>query len=388
MGRVSVDVFSGQEGIGALARDWDDLCSQPGSEEYYQTWPWYQAYLTALAPASQEMLFFRVMREGHAIGIFPMVRFPVTLGGFRFRALGFPQHDYLGTAGAPLPKPHAVAAMEALVDFLETGRAGEWDMVLFASVAETSDLGPAMDACRKNRSARLHQRYSRYLECGGADGQVPRGMSSSFRRNLRRLSRRGAQLGTLSLEVVSERHLLPSAFQEFAELESSGWKGADGTATAVNCNSNVRHYYEVLLDEFGRRSMASINLLKCGRDYIAGQVCLGADGALHILKIGYRESYAAIAPGFLLLERVLEHYGADGVVRRVGLETNPPWATLWGAHQIAHYDCYIFRNSGRGILASTLVRARGLGKRVLRFWHSHVSDWRQRWPALRSRDQK
>ncbi|GAB4507905.1 MAG: hypothetical protein Tsb0026_05140 [Sulfuricaulis sp.] len=94
-----------------------------------------------------------------------------------------------------------------------------------------------------------------------------------------------------------------------------------------------------------------INVLLLDGKCIAVQFCLLTDSTLYILKIGYDESHAQIAPGYLLLEQMLRDYIDGHLVHSLSFVTDPPWTQLWRARSLAVYDCTVYNHTARGWLA-------------------------------------
>jgi CelD/BcsL family acetyltransferase involved in cellulose biosynthesis len=89
----------------------------------------------------------------------------------------------------------------------------------------------------------------------------------------------------------------------------------------------------------------------------------------NILKIGYDETHSAMAPGNVLLERLLQDISTRKTLTRVDLISDMAWHRNWKAAQEDVFTLYLFNRSPRGIGAWSVMQARnmmgGLG-RVLR----------------------
>jgi hypothetical protein len=101
-----------------------------------------------------------------------------------------------------------------------------------------------------------------------------------------------------------------------------------------------------------------INLLWLNGSCIAGQFCLLVDRVLYLIKIGYHEKHAHLAPGNLLMERVLADGSRDATMRAISFVTDPPWSHLWRPESRLVSNYYIFNRTLPG-LASYLARRMG-----------------------------
>jgi hypothetical protein len=90
---------------------------------------------------------------------------------------------------------------------------------------------------------------------------------------------------------------------------------------------------------------------------VSGQRC-------YLLKIAYDEAHASVAPGNLLLERVLQKYESHPAIKHVDLVSNAAWHTSWKPVVRDVHTHLLFRRSPRGLLAWSLLRGKGPMKRL------------------------
>lgn len=131
-------------------------------------------------------------------------------------------------------------------------------------------------------------------------------------RRLRRLSEQGI---TPKLECVVEPGLMPEAVADFGRLESSGWKGREGTAVAAD-NEQGR-FYTLLLERFARRGEAKAYRYWFGNQLVAMQLCIESRSTAAMLKTTYDEKFKSFAPGILMRTAMLEQMFASPGLRRI-----------------------------------------------------------------------
>jgi CelD/BcsL family acetyltransferase involved in cellulose biosynthesis len=142
----------------------------------------------------------------------------------------------------------------------------------------------------------------------------------------------------------------------------------------------VEAFYRSLIREYSIPNACVINILLLDGKCIAGQFCLLTDGVLYILKIGYNESYAQIAPGYLLLDQVLRNYVDGRLVHNVNFVTDPPWTHLWRAKSLAVNECTIYNNTARGWLAYLWTRGKQKIRTLVPMRSSETPDARRQTP--------
>lgn len=167
---------------------------------------------------------------------------------------------------------------------------------------------------------------------------------TNLRHNINRRRRRAAEQG-LSSKLVARRapEEVAVAISEYGRLESSGWKGRDGTAVAPD-NAQGRYYREVF-EHFCARGEGVIYQLLLGDRVAASDLCLIRDGMMIVLKTAYDESLNDFSPALLMREQILRELYSQGQVRVVEFYGRVmEWHTRWSEESRAMYHINFFRH--------------------------------------------
>jgi len=174
----------------------------------------------------------------------------------------------------------------------------------------------------------VHYTYaSKYLRFADGWDAFLAGYSPSFRNTMGKKMRRLERRGQVRLDVYSEPSHLPAAFENFLQIEDSGWKGAKGTS--ILKQPHVHEYYRYLLEHFGRLGLCRVSLLFVGDTAVAGHFGIEIGDCLYLLKIGFREDYAHDSPGALLLHKLIEHCCQHGSTKTMSFVTGVSWIDRW-----------------------------------------------------------
>ena len=131
--------------------------------------------------------------------------------------------------------------------------------------------------------------------------------SKNLRANIRRyLNRAKREAGLPEFSIRANSEDMTSGVRRFGELESAGWKGAAGTAVAIENKQGA--FYADVLSRFALTNQAEICELSIGNQLI--------------LKTAYSESLARFAPIRLLLYRLLEDCLASQSTKAIEFYTN------------------------------------------------------------------
>lgn len=182
--------------------------------------------------------------------------------------------------------------------------------------------------------------------------QRPRKLIQNMRRYLRRLQ---SEPGGERLTVISAPESIEAAVQRYAELESSGWKGREGTAVSSD-NSQGRFYAEVMR-EFAVRGEALVYELWLGEDLLASRMLLLRGGMAVMLKTAFHEQFERFAPGRILLLRTLEDLFTRAPGGGVEFYTNAESDLLaWSTSQRWINHVSVYRHRGLPALYGLLRR--------------------------------
>lgn len=150
------------------------------------------------------------------------------------------------------------------------------------------------------REIREVQRYERALlhSTLDADSYWEANVRAKKRKELRRIQKRLAEIGTIECRVLTDVSEAPRWCAEFLRLEAAGWKGDEGTALAANADDTAFFRSAVMA------ALASDRLLFLRLDLDGHPVAMlvnflhGAGG--FSFKIAFDENMARFSPGVLI----------------------------------------------------------------------------------------
>ena len=172
------------------------------------------------------------------------------------------------------------------------------------------------------------------------DGDLKR----KFKSNLRNRERRLERLGQVDFTVVKGGADQQAALGTFYALEASSWKGARGTAIALQ--KSVRDFYDELVERTAPDLW--IPVLSVAGRAAAAQLIRVHGRTLFMLKTAYDPAFAPYAPGQLLTARLIR-YGIDhGMVNLDFLGESMTWKSDWEPRLRCHYRVVLFAPSAKG----------------------------------------
>lgn len=143
-----------------------------------------------------------------------------------------------------------------------------------------------------------------HIELNTDYGSYWQSRGKNLRQNMRTVRNRLEKNGyTFQLHCITDAEQVAEAVAQFARMESSGWKGEQGTA--VSFDSGQGQFYVDLLQRYCRHGAACIYYLSFNETVVAMDLCLQQDGTVIILKTTYDEAFSEYSPAMMLHQKLL-----------------------------------------------------------------------------------
>lgn len=347
---VEVEVFRGREGFTRLKKDWNALLLQHPCPRFFHLFEWWQVYLETLEP-HPDSVFFVLFRDRHnPLALIPLKQRTWRFLGVRVRELGFPNHPHMPLQDAlyrPRVDVHALFSQWLRRSSKEA--ALPWDVVRLNGVLSES----ALASDHANGFEKREGPACAYFDCDRPYEKIYRGFSKSQQANLRKARNRWAKESDGRIFTVTEPAEVTSRFMEFLRVEASGWKGADGSGTAIALHSELKQFYERLISELSPTGKIRLYLLELRGEVIAANLCIVSHGTFYGLKMGYDPQWSRLSPGALLCEYILKDAAANPSIRHVNCLTYMEWTRSWRPEICKVYNLILFNSTPIGYLCRT-----------------------------------
>lgn len=370
--KITVSTYQGRSGLDAIESQWQAIAATQPRKRFFHLFSWYRSYINTLETDPASVHFFVVHRDGVPTGLFPLKSARRTLFGIPFRTLEFPSHPHLDLSDVLLGgAPQETSLLKALVSYLSRQHRLRWDLIFLPNLLEDSLALRSLQTHPPARSSFGPRKRSGYLNAQSSFADALARIPGTFRRNLQRLGHRLERAGQVSFECYTDTAELTAHFDEFLAVEASGWKGSEGTQSAIRCEDSTTDFYRQLITGATDPQVCRIHVLRLDGKCIAGQFCMLVDGTLDVLKTGYDEAYAEFGPGGLIMLRTLRLCCEDPAIQRLSFVTEPPWASRWRAELEPVHSAMIFNRSLLGLAGSWYARLRPI---IAKFSHKGARE--------------
>ena len=199
-----------------------------------------------------------------------------------------------------------------------------------------------------------------YLSLPKSNEEYLARLAPSFRKNIARQARKLFALSGAAVEFVDATQATPAHLEAFIATEATGWKARKGNAVARRAELSA--YYEAVTQRLARSGALVWTLIHGDQRVLAVGLGVRMGNKLALDKIAYDEAYSAVAPGNVLIAKIVEHAIAGGMTELYFL-TDHEWNRRWQAETRDTYDVAVYRPIARALLPWYLP---DLARRTLR----------------------
>jgi CelD/BcsL family acetyltransferase involved in cellulose biosynthesis len=335
-----VDVHTKPEAFAALADEWDALAERCGGGLLYRH-RFLQLWCEHFAPGETLRVLTLRTATGLLTAALPLLLRRTLIYGVPVRELCAMANVHSGRFDLLADNPPE-AARAFLGLLLEQA---DWDVLKLIDVPQGGRAEALVDAAGAAglRSGRWPSMNSPYIDLPVSWSEMEQTLSSRFRANMRRRWRRVAELGVVSTDLCdgSDPAILRARLDEGLQLEAKGWKGRGGTAICQA--SDTLEFYTALARQAGSDGRLRLWFLRLDGQAIAFQYGLQDGSRYLLLKPAYDEAHGSVAPGHLLIEKVLQDCITRGLLQFDFLGPDMLWKRDWASRHRPHGWLYLFR---------------------------------------------
>lgn len=358
-----MEVVHGLSGLASAREHWERLTRR--DHRYWLQFPYFEEMLRHV-PWGSESVAFYLWRDaaGGVQAIVPLrfQRLPIRRVSFNCAVLVASTFDEVTCQSSSCDFPcagpaEAEQALRAVVAHLRRSSA-KASVLLLGRVTRHSAAYAAASAVETSARPFAAVGGSKWMSVDRPFAELKKALSGKFKISLRSTRRNLDALGLVEFGTTVRGDAdFDRVFDEFLQIEASGWKGADGTGTGllVNATSNQRDFLTALAKRSDVSTM-ELHRLTVNGECIASQLWMREGTCRVAFKIGYREEYARYQPGHLLIEHVLADSCADATLTSVDFVSDAAWLDKWRVEYEPWHHCYLPISRVGGTLASQLLR--------------------------------
>lgn len=359
---MNIRVVSGRTGLQTLESDWRRLASQ--SPHYFHDFDWYREYISVEYETESEIRFLIAEEGQRVVGILPIERrverirrIPTSIWAIVGSRLG----DVLMLASSSdllaESSESARKLVKGAVDVLKR-TSPRTSLLLVGRVFGESSANTAI--------AKISGRRFSYVK-GGVNwfdldrpyAQLHEGLSANFRANLRKARKRADAAGAIRFSISRPSSTdFQLAFEQFKEIEGTGWKGRlpEGSALESGRNNKQLRFLESIYLNGRIGCEPFIARLMLQGECISALLGWRWKSTVAVPKIAYDEGFSRLSPGNLLVKELFEHFCADPDIRWADFMADAAWHAPWKPVFQAHHWSYFPLAPVRGNALVSLLK--------------------------------
>jgi hypothetical protein len=299
--------------------------------------PWSLSVATALQ--LEQVVFYTVYDDCQLIAVVPFEHRVRWYGPVRMRSLHLPADSNIYLNDIVLDRNYANEDVldAVLADILSQPNGFQWDYCELRKFNSRS----ALYAHLQGRDFDIRQiAESVYIPC--RDASDIQKISKKTWKNASRLSRKAAgDVGELLLTHNMPDEAMEPWFEDFMRIESSGWKGEEGTGTSLLVDQKGQAFFRSLIVDNAGNWETRVYVLRFGDVKVASVLCVRCGSVLYVLKQGYNEEYKAYGPGSILVKTLIEIMAENPEIMGINLTTAPPWSDRWHFNRVSVHEAML-----------------------------------------------
>jgi len=301
---VDVELITDRQQFAGMKRVWNEVLERSGVDHPFVTHEWISAWWDNFHPTGTPYIL--VVKEGPSVvALAPLMLDRGKMYGCpirRLHGMGNVYSERFELLLGDRPKE----AAEALWAYLRT-HAHRWDVLELRQVpieSPTLTWLPELATRDGCSIGRWPSSESPYVAVTGQWDDYYKGRKKVHRADMRkRLASLEAQ-GPVEMEVVQSDADLDRNFEDALHLESSLWKGAQGTA--ISSRPDSKTFYRDVIRTSARSGWLRLYFLTVAGKRIAVRIALLFRNRVYMLKSGYDPQYKPYAPGHVLSHKILD----------------------------------------------------------------------------------
>ena len=290
---------------------WKSLLLQTRGASFFQSLDWLEAYWRHFG-GDQRLRVLLVCAENRPVGILPLVvrTEPTRVGPVRI--LTYPLHDW-GTFYGPIGPNPTATLLAGLRHIYQTPR--NWDLVDLRWVdLDGTDRGRTPTAMEQVGLPSRQQAWQQapVVELDDTWPAYWASRDARFRQNVERCSRRLDERGDVVLvryrpdpEPGEEADPRWDLYDACEMLARRSWQGSSDDGTTLS-HPSVRDFLRDAHAAAARCGSLDLNLLLLNGRPIAFAYNYQMDGRVYGLRKGFDPDFAAMSPGLVLQQRMLQ----------------------------------------------------------------------------------
>lgn len=352
---ITTEIINSSEKFYAMREEWNALLEKSGVKNPYLTHEWFSSWWKGYG--SDKKLFTIAIKDNdECAGFAPMMKYKTKLVGIPIEAIGFISNHW---SGSDFLIKDANKSNEVVAKILEC-MLKERRIIILSYFNQNSNAYLALDRILKTQ--RIHHSYTTkdalYINLEGTWQDYLKKRTSSFRDESKKKRKRLEKLGVLEFSRFRGNFDIDKVLNDVKTVSDQSWQNKKGVA--ILSTQNGIDFYKKLTEEWLKKNVVDISLLKLNQKAIAYQVGFQINGGFCAFETAYCEEYHDFSPGMVVINTLLEQMFAEQKIKRFDFGLSADYKRRWTDTSNHILDVTIFPNTIKGFALKTASRIKNL----------------------------
>lgn len=302
---ITVERVCSEEGLFESRHDWERLCAQTSVQNPFLSWGWMAAWWRHLGRGTLHLLFVR--RQGTLIGIAPLYRREIQLGGLSFRALSFLGDEAVGSDHLDLlSRSGCEEAVAEAIAHAWLKRPRDWDFISLRHMAEDSPHAARLLRLSEQgwRVERLEGEICPFLPLAPTWEAFFNRLSASMRYTVRRKIRNLQKEHRVELIMIDDLHEGRPGMERLIALHQKRWGDRGGSDAFV---SEIKlPFHREAAEAFFQKRIARLFFLKADGETVAALYGFLSGERFFYYQAGFDPAWKEKSVGMVLMAKCIE----------------------------------------------------------------------------------
>ncbi len=231
------------------------------------------------------------------------------------------------------------------ISLLEMARSVQHSLPKLCLILGVIQVDPLLAARDTDAEDSLSTNYidTAWVEIEGNFSNYWNSRGKNLRHNLTKQRNKLTASGiATSMRCLTNTEEIADAVMRYGRLESSGWKGKQGTA--IHCDNAQGRFYISVLENACRQNEGLVYEYLFNDQVVAMNLFLRRGATLVALKTTYDEKMKVFSPAFLLKQEELQQIFSGGIIQRMEFFGKVmDWHSRWTDKRRTLYHITVFR---------------------------------------------
>lgn len=319
---LTIRVVTDRKQFSEIKQPWLDLQQKLGAS-FYTNFYFYRAYFKHITSPDVTPFLVVAFKGDRLVGLLPWEKRRRTFLGINYYEIGTLDHPHVDLNGILYEVEYESAILKSLHTL--KNQLPTLSIFCLPKLKKDSQLATLISSQHQMSAFNWQTSESKYIDFGQTP--LPEVIPKRHLKNINRLLRKSQKEGIVEFSFTQGKDITQEQIRNFLEIEASGWKGKQGSNSAIMLNKHLLAFYHSLFKN--NKKNIQLNCYYFNNTPIAAHFCFINNDTLSLAKVCYLQEYSNLSPSHVLIYKAMENAQIKGKVKKISFVTGPTWLAPW-----------------------------------------------------------